>query len=195
MVAGVDRSRGFGVKYIDVTSPKPLAFAIIGAVVAAVIAVWLLKPHVDRLSVTLGVGFSEGAPTPETTRFADDMERFLRPVDFSVAIALLVILAGGLPLAAIALIAHHWPWRNWFGPLSRNATVIWVCLTLQLTNVMLPSFFILLFASEGLDAEVLMAMVIAMLYAVPNLVAAGVWRERLNRLHISRLARVLPASP
>lgn len=169
------------------TSTKPLVFAIIGAVVAAVFAVWLLKPHVDRLSVTLGVGFSEGAATPETTRFAADMERFLRPADSFAAIALLVVLAGGLPLAAIALIAHHWPWL--FGPLSRNGTVVWVCLMVQMTNVMVPSFFILLFASEGLDAEVLIAMLAVMLYAIPNVVAASVWRELLNRVHASRLPR------
>ena len=174
-------------KNIDVNRSKPLAFAIMGAVVAALFAVWLLKPHVDRLSVTLGVGFSEGAPTPETTRFAADMERFLRPADFSAAIALLVVLAGGLPLAAIALIAHHWPWL--FGPLSRNATVVWICLTLQMTNVMLPSFFILLFASEGLHAEMLFPMFIVMLSAVPNVVGARVWREMLNGLLISRLER------
>jgi hypothetical protein len=169
-----------------VTNQKPWIFATIGAVVAAVFAVWLLKPHVDRLSVTLGVGFSEGAPTPETTRFAADMERFLRPADSIAAMALLVVLAGGLPLAAMALIAFHWPWL--FGPLSQNATVIWLCLTVQMTNVMLPSFFILLFASEGLDAEILMAMVIAILYALPNIVAARVWREMLNRLQASRPA-------
>ena len=99
-----------------------------------------------------------------------------------------MILAGGLPLAAIALIAHHWPWL--FGPLSRNATVIWLCLTFQMSNVTLPSFFILLFASEGLDAEILNAILIAMLYAVPNLVAATVWRELLTRLHEGDLARV-----
>jgi hypothetical protein len=174
------------------TSRKPFVFAITCAVVAAVFTVWLLKPHVDRLSATLGVGFSEGPATPETTRFAADMERLLRPADFSAAIALLVILAGGLPLAAIALIAHQWPWL--FGSLSRNATVIWLCLTWQLTNVVLPSFFILLFASEGLDAEILTPIVIAMLYAVINLVAATVWREVINRLHISRLARATNAT-
>ena len=174
------------------TSRKPFVFAIIGAVVAAVFAVWLLKPHVDRLSVTLGVGFSEGAATPETTRFAADMERLLRTADFSAAIALLVILASGLPLAAIALIAYHWPWL--FGPLGRNATVIWLCLMLQVTNVVLPSFFILLFASEVLDAEILSAIVIALLYAVINLVAVRVWRELLNHLHVSRLARATSAT-
>ena len=167
-------------------------FAIISAVAAALVAVWLLEPHVDRLSVTLGVGLSEGAATPETTRFAADMERLLRPADFSAAIALLVILVGGLPLAAIAPIAHHESWL--FGPLSRNATVIWICLTLQMTNVVLPSFFILLLASEGLDAEILNVIVIAMIYAVINLVAARVWREMLNRLLISRLARATNAT-
>jgi hypothetical protein len=166
---------------------KPLMFAVACAVVAAVFTAWLLKPHVDRLSVTLGVGFSEGAPTPETTRFAADMERFLRPADRSAAIAMLVVLAGGLPLAVLALIAHHWPWL--LGPLGRNPTVVWTFLTLQMTNVILPSFFVLLFASEGLDVEVLQAMGVAMLYAVPNAIAASVWRELLNRLHSSRHAR------
>ena len=52
------------------TKTRPSVFAVIGAVVAAVFAVSFLIPHVDRLSVTLGVGFSEGASTPETTRFA-----------------------------------------------------------------------------------------------------------------------------
>lgn len=169
------------------TGTKSFVFAIVAAVVAAVLAVSLLKPHVDRLSVTLGVGFTEGAPTLETTRFAADMERFLRPADSFAAIALLVVLAGGYPLAVIAMIAHHWPWL--FGPLSRNTTVVWVCLTLQMTNVMVPSFFILLFASEGLHAEALIAMLVVMLCAVPNIVAAGVWREMLNRLQVSRFAQ------
>jgi hypothetical protein len=120
------------------------------------------------------------------------MERFLRPADSSAAIALLVVLAGGLPLAAIALIAHQWPWL--LGPLSRNPTVVWTLLTLQMTNVMLPSFFFLLFASEGLDAEVLIAMLAVMLYAVPNVVAAAVWRELLNRLQASRFARATGAT-
>ena len=79
-----------------------------------------------------------------------------------------MILAGGLPLAAIALIARHWQWL--FGPLSRNATVIWLCLTLQLANVALPSFFI-------------------------NLVAASVWRELLNRLHVATFARASSRLP
>ena len=184
--------RRFGVKYIDVTHSKPFIFAIISAVAAALFAVSLLKPHVDRLSVTLDVGLSEGAATPETTRFAADMERFLRPADASAVIALLVILAGGLPLATIALIAHHWPWL--LGPLGRNATVIWVCLTLQLTNGVLPSFFILLFASEGFNTEILTAIIIAMFYAIINLLAARVWRELLNRLHVSRLARAANAT-
>jgi hypothetical protein len=176
-----------------VTQRKPFIFATISAVGAALFAVWLLRPHVDRLSVTLGVGFTEGAATPDTIRFAADLERYLRPADYSVAIALLMILAGGLPLAAIALIANHWPW--FLGPLSRNATVIWVCLMLQMTNAMLPSIFILLFVSDGLlvgdalDPEILTAIVVAILYAVVNLVAAGVWRELLNGLHVARLAR------
>lgn len=150
-------------------------------------SVWLLEPHVDRLSFTLGVGFSEGVPTAETSKFADDMERFLRPADSFAAIAVLVVLAGGLPLAAIALIAHHWPWL--YGPLSRNATVIWVGLTLQMTNVMLPSFFILLFASEGFVAETLIASVVMILYAAPNVAAAWLWREQLNRLNMAKFAR------
>ena len=173
------------------THQRLFVLAILGAVVAALSAVWLLEPHVDRLSATLGVGLSEGAATPETTRFAADVERFLRRADLSAAIALLVILAGGVPLAAIALVAYRRPW--WFGPLSRNATVIWVCLTLQVTNVAFPSFLILLFASDGLDAEILTAIVVAMLYAVINLAAARVWRELLNLLLVSRLARATNA--
>lgn len=169
-----------------------MIFAIISAVAAAAFAVWLLEPHVDRLSVTLGVGFSEGAPTPETTRFAADMERFVRPADFFAAILLLVVLAGGYPLAVIAFIAHAWP--RLFGPLSRNPTVVWVCLALQMTNVMVPSFFILMLASEGFVAEMLVAVVIAMLCAVPNIVAASLWRELLNRLHVARLALTTSAT-
>jgi hypothetical protein len=164
-------------------------FAMVGAIMAAVFAVWLLKPHVDRLSVTLGVGFSEGAPTPQTVRFATDMERFLRPADKSAAIALLVVLAGGLPLAVIALIAHRWRWL--LGPFGRNPTVVWIFLTLQMTNVMLPSFFILLFASEDLNAEMWTAIMVAALYAVPNVVAVGVWRALLNRLHTSKFSRAM----
>ena len=160
--ASVVRSSRFGVQSIQVTSTKPFA-----------------------LAVTLGVGFSEGAPTAETTRFAADIERFLRPANRSAAIAMLVILAGGLPLAVIALIAYHWP--RLFGPLIRNATVVWLCLTLQMTNIVLPSFFVLLFASEGFAVETVTTIAFATLYAVPNAMAAKVWRELLNRIHASRL--------
>ena len=174
------------------TDLKPFRFAVISAVVAALFAVWLLKPHVDRMSVTRGVGLSEGAATPETARFAADMERMLRPADRGAAIGFLVLLASGLPLAAIALIAHQWPWL--FGSLSRAGPAIWICLTLQMTNVVLPTFLILLFASEPLDSEILSAIVIAMVYVVINLVAVRVWRQLLNRLHLSMLARATTAS-
>jgi hypothetical protein len=174
------------------TSRTPFVLAIIGAVAAAVFAVWLLEPHVDRLSYTLGVGFVEGAATPETTRFAADLQRLFGPGAFVALIALLVVLAGGLPLAAIALTVQHFP--SLFGPLTRNVTVIWLCLTLQMTNVALPSFFILLFSSDGLDAEAVIAILVTMLYAVPNFAAATVWRELLNRRQASRLARVTSAA-
>ena len=103
-----------------------------------------------------------------------------------------MVLAGGLPLAAIALVARYWPWL--FGPLSRNGTVVWVCLTLQLTNLTLPSFFILLFATEGLYAEVLIAMLAALLYAIPNVLAVLVWRELLNRAHTSSFPKATRAT-
>jgi hypothetical protein len=157
-----------------------------------VFAVWFIEPHVVRLSFTLGVGFSEGAPTPETTRFAADLER-LRVVENSFGlILLLVILAGGLPLAAIAIIANASP--RLFGPLIRNAAVLWICMTMQLTNVMLPSFFILMFATMGLDPEMLMPILIATLYAVVNFLAARTWRRLLNRVHVSSFERASGAT-
>jgi hypothetical protein len=58
----------------------------------------------------------------------------------------------------------------------------------------LPSFFILLFSSDGLDAEAVIAILVTMLYAVPNFAAATVWRELLNRRQASRLARVTSAA-
>lgn len=49
----------------------------------------------------------------------------------------------------------------------------------------LVAFVLILLFVEGFSSQLLTVIVIAALYTVINLVAAGVWREMLSRVHVS----------
>jgi hypothetical protein len=177
---------------------KLLTLSAICAIVVATVAVRLLEPAVDQLAMALGIGIAGGPATPEAERLLADWSRLLGPVDALAAIAFLLVIVSGIPLAVFALVAKYWP--STVGVLVRNRTALWMCLTWQLANIgftVLLTLFVassltLLVVTEGLGFTATV-LVVALVDVAVNLWAVRVWRELLVRLNAAEVARVRPA--
>ena len=151
----------------------------------------LLEPAFDQLAMALGIGIAAGPATPEAKQLLADWLRLLALSNVLAAIALCLVIVGGIPLAGVALVAKYWP--RAVATLVRNRTAVWVCLTWQLMNIGFPVLLTVLIASEGLDEMTAVVALVCVVYASVNLLAARAWRELLVRMNAAELAREGPA--